>query len=162
MLIPQTRRLSTGVSPSPFSEDPSYPLSLINGQGYFKHAYRSCLVGAGGSFQLIPPAFFDWSQTSEFMRRKDPLVYTHTHTHTHRLKAFAQRPWRSGPSGSRPLAGKSTEQTCSDKVTAFTNLPAATVGSDKTGADGERDCLGSLQALRQATAKQCVWATSSQ
>ena len=158
MLIPQTRRLSTGVSPSPFSEDPSYPLSLINGQGYFKHAYRSCLVGAGGSFQLIPPAFFDWSQTSEFMRRKDPLVYTHTHT----LKAFAQRPWRSGPSGSRSLAGKSTEHPCSDKVTAFTNLPAATVGSDKTGADGERDCLGSLQALRQATAKQCVWATSSQ
>lgn len=54
------------------------------------------------------------------------------------------------------------EQTCSDKDIAFTYLPAATVGSDKTGADRERDCLGSLQALRPATAKQCVWATSSQ
>lgn len=33
MLISQTRRLRTGVSASPFSEDPLYPLSLINGQG---------------------------------------------------------------------------------------------------------------------------------
>ena len=59
------------------------PLVLDKWPGYFKHAYRSCLVGAGGSFQLVPPAFFDWSCTSEFMRRKDPLAYTHTHTHTH-------------------------------------------------------------------------------
>ena len=140
------------------------PLVLDKWPGYFKHAYRRCLVGAGGSFQLVPPAFFDWSCTSEFMRRKDPLAYTHTHTHTHThtLKASAQRPWCSVPRRSRPLAGKSTDQTCSDKDIAFTYLPAATVGPDKTRADGEWGSLESPQALRPATAKKGVWATSSQ
>ena len=147
------------MSPLPLSQRTHYIHVLDKWPGYFKHAYRSCLMGAL-RFQLVPPAFFDWSHTAEFMRKKrSPSLHTHAHACTH---ARSHTHWCSVPSRSRPLAGKSMEQTCSDKDIAFMHLPVATVGPDKTGADGQRDCPESLQALRPATAKKCVWATSSQ